>query len=207
MSLACCCPHRSSNVEFIVTSNIEPTSAAIAIHRSAAWQATSTSMRNLPMTDNETLVMIFHTKARERRITQLTLLRSLSIRTMSATSIAIAVPSFPIAIPISAAASAGASLTPSPTIANLPPKPTLQQQQRRPRGLRSRAVSFNAVMMLILSLGRRLECTAIGASIAAAIVLAGPLLSPVSIVMSTFRSLTSFFIALLVFARSASDTA
>ena len=62
---------------------------------------------------------MFLSVARLKRIAAGTSLKRLFIRTTSAASIAISVPA-PIAIPMSALVSAGASLIPSPTIATFP---------------------------------------------------------------------------------------
>ena len=62
---------------------------------------------------------MFLSVARLKRIAAGTSLKRLFIKTTSAASIAISVPA-PIAIPISALVSAGASLIPSPTIATFP---------------------------------------------------------------------------------------
>lgn len=103
-----------------VTSSMVPTSAMMA-SQSEPWP---TKVRAIMIALLTTLMVIFsRIVCRHRRpssTARVSLFRFESINTQSAVSIATAVPPAPIAIPMSAAASAGASLIPSPTIPTPP---------------------------------------------------------------------------------------
>src|SRR3990172_5862013 len=103
-----------------ITMREAPISAATAIHR-VAYPGIA-SARNSALVASDSVIFCFtaRTARRPRAMAKGSLLRSSAIRATSAVSRAWSVPAAPIAMPMLDAASAGASLTPSPTMATSP---------------------------------------------------------------------------------------
>ena len=95
-------------------------SATTAIQSVATPPSARTTQASLMAMARATLTRIVASVARPRRMANGTARRSSAISATSAVSMAASVPAAPIAMPTSAAASAGASLMPSPTIATAP---------------------------------------------------------------------------------------
>ena len=107
-----------------ITSNDAPMSAAMAAQRDA-WPANvSITKRAFTPSENVMFCRMMDKVRREWQMSQGSFAKSSDIRAMSAVSIAASLPAAPIAIPSDARPKAGASFTPSPTIATRPYLPT-----------------------------------------------------------------------------------
>ena len=100
---------------------ITPTSPKMAAHILAAPTATSSRHKALTIRAKAMFSYTMRMHLREMRMALAIFRGSSSISTTSAASMAASEPMAPMAMPISARDSTGASLTPSPTKASLPP--------------------------------------------------------------------------------------
>ncbi len=113
-------PNASSRSPFPITRSEAPMSATTAIHSVAAPATARTRNSAFSPSAIATFTWMLRRVRRPRRSRYGSFSRSSDISATSAVSSAASDPAAPIAMPTSAAASAGASFTPSPTIATVP---------------------------------------------------------------------------------------
>ncbi len=114
-----------------------PVSANMASHRLDRPISVRPMKATLMTSEKVTFCQMMPMVRRPRRMRYSSRVRSLDISAMSAVSMAVSEPVAPMAMPMFASASAGASLTPSPTMATWP------------------YFRFSSVMRLTLSWGSR----------------------------------------------------
>ena len=103
-----------------MTMSDAPMSATTAIQSVAVPASAMTRNAAFSTSENPMFIRMLRAAARLRRIAKGIFGSSSAISATSAVSSAASVPATPIAMPTLAVASAGASLTPSPTIASTP---------------------------------------------------------------------------------------
>ncbi len=111
------CFHRNNLRLLKITISDAPISAAMAAQSDANPANVRTTNSSFTPNENQMFWRIMASVLLEWRINQASFERSSDIKAMSAVSMAASVPTAPIAMPKDERASAGASLTPSPTIA------------------------------------------------------------------------------------------